>query len=278
MDTGTTADLTRVYDTLSFVTEHYDRLISIKELEQVSHYSYRNIQRIFKYTCGETIGAYQKRLKVEHAYKMMLYTRETLSSIALETGFANLASFSKAFKQHFGMPPRTAKQGKHSLLARAAIVPLTAEQHLKPDIVYMPPVTVHYQSAFIDYNYEDIELLWTRFMLNSFPAGETHFYGIVADEPLVRENLRCRYDACASCRPENRKLAVKTIPGGRYACFLHQGSYETIEETYRKIYAGWILETNLTFATTPVIEHYAKHPGNTAAVQDLQTSIWLPLR
>ena len=61
--------------------------LSVKELEDISHYSYRNIQRIFKYSCGETIGAFQQRLKVENAYKRILYTQENLTSIAIEVGF-----------------------------------------------------------------------------------------------------------------------------------------------------------------------------------------------
>nr|WP_295863838.1 AraC family transcriptional regulator [uncultured Chitinophaga sp.] len=275
MDTG---HLVRVYDTLHFIEEHYHRLISIKELEQVSHYSYRNIQRIFKYTCGETIGAYQQRLKVENAYKMILYTRETLSSIALEVGFANVASFSKAFRQHFGMAPSEARERKLPLLARAEIVPLETEERLMPEIIYVPPVTVYYQSAFIDYNHEEVEALWERLMAHQFTAPGTEFYGIVADEPLIRESLKCRYDACASRQAEKGELPSKTIPAGRYACFMHYGSYETIEDTYRKIYAGWILDTRLEFAPTPIIEKYIKHPDNTTAVEEQETAIWLPLQ
>ncbi|MBC9909410.1 AraC family transcriptional regulator [Chitinophaga varians] len=278
MDTGDTAHLVRVYDTLHFVEENYSRLISIKELEKVSHYSYRNIQRIFKYTCGETIGAYQQRLKVENAYKMILYTRESLSSIALEVGFATVASFSKAFRQHFGMAPSEARERKLPLLAGAAIVPREMEERLMPDIMYVPPVTVYYQSAFIDYNHEDVEALWERFMSHQFTNAGTEFYGIVADEPLIRESLKCRYDACASVQAAKGKLPSKTIPGGKYAGFIHYGSYETIEDTYQKIYAGWILDTHLEFAPTPIIEKYIKHPDNTASVEEQETAIWLPLQ
>ena len=65
-------------NTLSFIEKNYNSPISIKDLERISFYSYRNIQRIFKYSCGETIGAYQKRLRVENAYKLILYTKKTL--------------------------------------------------------------------------------------------------------------------------------------------------------------------------------------------------------
>lgn len=278
MDGGAHSNLIRVYNTLDFIANHYNRLISVKELEAVSNYSYRNIQRIFKYTCGETIGAYQQRLKVEQAYKLILYTRETLSSIALEVGFANLASFSKAFRLHFGMAPGAARENKTPLMARAEIFPVEADERLKPEIAYIPPTTVYYESTFIEYRHEEIEALWSQFMRHSFATCGTQFYGIIADEPLIREHLKCRYDACASTQPEGNPLPGKIIPGGRYAGFTHMGSYETIEETYKKIYAGWILETHLEFAATPIIEQYIKHPDNTAATEELRTLIWLPLQ
>ncbi|WP_228407690.1 MULTISPECIES: helix-turn-helix domain-containing protein [Chryseobacterium] len=58
------------------------------------------------------MGAFQQRLKVQNAYKRILYTQESLASIAVEVGFSTIESFSKAFKQHFGMSPKEAKLTK----------------------------------------------------------------------------------------------------------------------------------------------------------------------
>lgn len=271
------ANLNCVYNTLHFIEKNYDQVISIKELEDVSNYSYRNIQRIFRYTCGETIGAYQKRLKVENAYKMILYTSNSISSIALKVGFANLASFSKAFKQHFNIAPKEAKLQKGPLLAKAEIFPVEAKELLKPEIVYVQPIMVYYNSAFINYEHEEIELEWKRFMQNKFPVHGNEFYGVVADEPLIRESLRCRYDTSCTMQSQTYKLPSKTIGGGKYAQFTHYGEYEAIEDTYAKIYSGWILNAGLEFGHTPVIEKYIKHPDNIASVEEQVTYIWLPI-
>lgn len=277
MKKDNSTNLDCVYHTLGFIEKNYDQTISIKELEEVSNYSYRNIQRIFRYTCGETIGAYQKRLRVENAYKMILYTHNSISLIALKVGFANLASFSKAFKQHFGMAPKAAKSQKTPFLAKAKIFPIEAAHLLKPEIVYVPPVTVYFKSAFIRYVHDEIELQWDKFLENVFPLNGNEFYGIVADEPLLRESLDCRYDTCSATQSQTRKLPAKTIGGGRYAQFTHHGSYETIEETYSLIYAGWILTTDLEFGHTPIIEKYIRHPDNTTSAEGQLTYIWLPL-
>ncbi|MCW3465692.1 AraC family transcriptional regulator [Chitinophaga nivalis] len=271
-------DLSRVHKMLSYIEENYDQAISVKELERISHYSYRNIQRIFKYACHETIGAYQKRLRLENAFKKILYTKDNLISIALDVGFANQASFSKAFKQQFGISPREAKYQKEPLFAQAKITAIAPDQQLKPDIIYLSPITVYYQSAFINYTHEEVETAWEQFLQHDIPPAGTEFYGIIADEPLIREQLTCRYDTCYVSQTINSQLPSKKIPGGRYAQFAHHGAYETIEDTYGKIYAGWILDTELEFAHTPIIEKYVKHPDNTTDTEELLTYIWLPLK
>ena len=119
--------LNGVLNTIHFIEKHYNKPISVQDLERVSHYSYRNIQRIFKYSCGETIGNYQQRLKVENAYKLILYTQNPLSDIALSVGFESLAAFSKAFKHRFGVSPKQARQTKPDLFEKNALLPIYTE-------------------------------------------------------------------------------------------------------------------------------------------------------
>ncbi|MFB6456196.1 GyrI-like domain-containing protein [Chitinophaga sp. Hz27] len=278
MKEDSSSNLHCVYDILHFIEQNYDQPISIAALENISHYSYRNIQRIFKYTCGETIGAYQKRLKVENAYKLMLYTKENITSIALKVGFANLASFSKAFKQQFNCSPKEAKANKPLLFRDADITPIESAVIIKPEIIYLPAVRVYYESAFISYDNTEIEHLWERFMRNKFTGPDTVYFGVIADEPLIREKLDCKYDACSSTQALDKELSSKMILGGRYARFTHKGAYDTIEETYKSIYAGWILESELEFSHTPVIERYLKHPDNTDNVTEQLTDILLPIK
>ncbi|MBK1896033.1 AraC family transcriptional regulator [Chryseobacterium paridis] len=265
-----------IYRVINFIEKNYDQSISVKDLEDVSHYSYRNIQRIFKYSCGETIGGFQQRLKVENAYKLILYSKESLTSIGLEVGFANIASFSKAFKQHFGISPKAAKLSKEKLLCGPDLVPVTSDILLKPEIIYLKPTEIYYQSIHTYYNNEEIELLWERFMQNEFPVSDTEYFGVVADEPLIKTEINCRYDACSTIQAKNKKLPSKAIFGGKYARFAHHGGYETIDETYTKIYSRWIFHSGLEFSHTPIIEKYEKHA--TENKEEQLTYILLPLK
>ncbi|ATN04757.1 AraC family transcriptional regulator [Chryseobacterium indologenes] len=271
-------NLNCIYKVIHFIEKNYDQQISVKDLEDVSHYSYRNIQRIFKYSCGETIGAFQQRLKLENAYKRILYTTENLTSIGIEVGFANIASFSKAFKQHFGMSPKEAKLSKERLLCGPELVPITSGVLLEPEIIYLKPVQVFYQSVHTHYNNAEIELLWENFMENKFEASDAVYFGIIADEPLIKTEISCRYDACVSVQANNKKLPSKTILGGKYARFIHTGSYDTIDETYTKIYSRWIFNSGLEFSHSPIIEKYERHAAIAGNEEEQLTYILLPLK
>jgi AraC family transcriptional regulator len=270
-------DLSCVYNTLSFIEQNYNKPISVEDLERVSFYSYRNIQRIFKYTCNETIGSYQQRLKVENAYKLLLYTRDSLTQISMEVGFESLAAFSKAFKQHFGVSPKEARMKKETLFQQHAIHPIESAELLKPEIVYLPPITLYYQSIHTEYANAEIEALWEDFNSNLFPP-HVEYFGLIADEPLITEKIKCRYDAGCTAQALNKKLPKKTILGGRYAKFIHAGSYDTLDEIYTKIYAGWILQARLEFDYSPIIERYLQHSSNTESSNSFKTEILIPLK
>lgn len=270
--------LNSIYRVINFVEKHYDQSISVKDLEDISHYSYRNIQRIFKYSCGETIGAFQQRLRVENAYKRILYTKDNLTSIGLEVGFANVASFSKAFKHQFALSPSEARASKAKLLCAPDLIPLMSDTLLQPEIVYLEPIQVYYWSIQTNYQNEEIEELWQWLTQNDFVIPSTIYFGIIVDEPLIATTIRCRYDACTTTQIQNKKLPSKMIFGGKYARFIHAGSYDTIEDTYMKIYSRWIFDSGLEFSHTPVIEKYEKYATNMDDLEKQLTYIFLPLK
>ena len=64
---------------------------------------------------GETPGTHQRRLRLDHAAWLLLTSRATVLDVALETGFENHETFTRAFRTRFGVTPsvfaRTA--GRH---------------------------------------------------------------------------------------------------------------------------------------------------------------------
>ncbi len=270
-------DLLRIQNTINFIEENYNKSISIEDLENISCCSYRNLQRIIKYSYGETIGSYQIRLKLENAYKLILYTKESMSEIAFQVGFESLSAFSKSFKKNYNITPRQARQKREETIQKSELKLSQSEIQLKTEIIYLPEIKIFYQCTRTNYVNEEIEALWDRFSSNEFPQNGVDYFGVIADEPLITEQIICRYDACCTFQPLQKKFPSKTIFGRKYAKFIHQGDYSSIEDTYKAIYTGWILTSRLEFGNSPIIEHYVHHSTNVVSEAEYLTEILLPL-
>ena len=269
-------NLKHIYNTRNYIEMHYNQIISINSLEDISCYSYRNLQRIFYSLFKETIGAYQTRLKIENGYKKLIYSNNQISEIALEVGFADVQSFSKTFKKHFNFAPSLARNQKEFLLND--VHPLqTISCDLQPEISLIPEITVYYLSSKTPYINQEIEHLWDTLLQNEFPETTTDFYGVITDDIVITDKINCTYEACIATDVTLKNLPVKKIFGGKYACFYHHGSYDTLEDTYCQIYGGWFLNNTIELSHLPVVEQYLKNSGNCTNESDYLTAIFIPL-
>jgi AraC-like DNA-binding protein len=61
--------------------------------------------RLFKSVFGLSPNQYLIRKRLEHGRNMLAQDRYSVSAAAIESGFSDIHTFSKAFKKQFGMPP-----------------------------------------------------------------------------------------------------------------------------------------------------------------------------
>lgn len=262
-----------IINTIHFIEENYARVISVKEIEQVSFYSYRNFQRIFKSACNENIGSFQKRLKLENAYKMLLYNQEPINNIAYDVGFETPSALTKSFKQHFGFTPSEVRKNKELIFQNNEIDFNSPKEPIEFEAVIMQEQKIYYSRIITPYDSPEIEEHWLAFMKYCFPE-QSQYYGIIADETIITEDDKCRYDACSSNPSLLKELPQKEIFGGKYIKFEHTGSYDTLEDTYRKIYAQWMVFSDLSFSNLPPIEHYVTENKNMGCNS---THIYIPI-
>jgi AraC family transcriptional regulator len=269
-------NLKRIYNTRNYIEINYNQIITIESLEIISCYSYRNLQRIFYSLFNETIGAFQTRLKVENGYKKLLYTNKQVSNIALEVGFSDVQSFSKAFKKNFDLSPTLARSQKELLLNNESLQqPIACI--LIPDIIFVPETTVYYLSCKTSYINPEIELLWDTLFKNDFTETNTTYFGVIVDDIVITEKSKCTYDACIATSTTIKNLPTKSIFGSNYARFYHHGSYRTLEETYQQIFGGWFLANTIECSHSPVIEQYLKNEQNCANEKDYLTALYIPI-
>lgn len=268
--------LEHIYNTQSYIQERYNQPLSIERLEQLSCYSYRNLQRIFKSVYGETIGAYQSRLKCDHAFKKILFSKAAIADIALEVGYADLQALRKAFKKRYGFPPSEARHNKTALLLED-LPAIELRLPPTPDIVHVETQTLFYLSKQTAYETRAIDELWDQLLDYEFEGEISHYYGILNDEPLITDDIHCRYDAAVTQADTGQQLPTKLLKGGPHARFQHHGSYDNIENTYDVIFRDWILQTELEISSEPIIEQYVVTEEHTNDPSEYLTYILIPL-
>ncbi len=87
---------------------------SITQLARQVAVNDAKLMQLFKQQVGETIFNYTQRLKMEHAKHMLEDTEESITEIAFDVGYEYSSNFTTAFKRHFGITPKAARQAVRS--------------------------------------------------------------------------------------------------------------------------------------------------------------------
>lgn len=273
----------RLQQVRDYLRVSFAKTIAVEALETRSHFSYRNLQRIFKAVYGETIGAYVTRLKVEACAKLLLFSKSTITEIAYEVGYSDVQALSKSFKKHFGISPSVYRERKEELL-RTQKTKVSKMPFIEDRVEVLPKKKVMYMTYKGDYDSSEIEDLWNTIdqmaTENHIDITITESFGIIWDEPIITEEIKCNYDACIVI-PEKtnnlKKYTIKEVPSRKYAVFTHVGSYKTIGETYNKIFGQWIFQTDQEISTAPFLEFYRKHSSHKNDENAYETEIFVPL-
>jgi AraC family transcriptional regulator len=102
----TTSYLERINLAIDHVVDHLHEPLRLRGISRAAMLSPFHFHRVFQAMVGETPGEFVKRLRLEKALTLMARPRApTLTSIALDCGFASSSDFSRCFKQRFGVPP-----------------------------------------------------------------------------------------------------------------------------------------------------------------------------
>lgn len=262
-----------IYKVIFYIEQNYNENLSLEELSKVAGFSKYHFHRIFKSIVGESLSEYIRRVRLSSTVSKFK-TNLSITQIAQTSGYETNASFTKAFKKHFGITPK--QFGKKAKKRRG-------DKMLEPKIVNIDPIDVlyvrktgHYMNS-ADEAWKAIVAFVTENEL--FEKAVTR-YGISHDNPKVIEEHNLRYDACLelseSINPKG-EVAKKKIAGGKYALFLHKGPYEVIGETFKNV-GDWIVETGADLRDEPSFQKYLNLDPTGIKEEDLRTEIYVPIK
>lgn len=275
---------------LSYIEDHLSEEINIETVEEICHYSYRNINRIFEAIHQETIGKYIKRLRLEKAAQYLKYSDLGVSQIAYEVGFEDRSAFSKAFKSKYHLSPLAFREDSASILEQQLQTLLSNEdqerQKLEFEIQYLP----NFDYLFVEYrgDYENtaaIEKAWKSLLEY---AGEKElltdrlvFMTEIIDDAEISDDINSRYNQALvlekplKIEPESLFRTKKHLRQ-KYAKFSHKGSDRSRFDLYNRIYAFWMLDVDLELADLPILELYPNFDEKLPESERL-TDIYIPV-
>ena len=100
----------RVLQILSYIHENYNRDITLTELAGQLYLTNAYLSRFFKKTMGVNFGEYVNNIKLHYAVEDLLYTSKSITRIAMDNGFSNMATFNKSFREMYHMTPSVYKE------------------------------------------------------------------------------------------------------------------------------------------------------------------------
>ena len=259
--------LTRYKKLLAYLDDHLSEEVNIEKVEEICHYSYRNINRIFEAIHHETIGKYVKRLRLEKAAQFLKYSDMGVSQIAYQVGFEDRSAFSKAFKRRYNTSPKDYRNSSESI--RKEIQKRfdpegdLHRQKLQFEIEYLPD----FEYLFLEChgNYHDMDELyahWQTFIDFTESRGllsqDSILMTEIIDDEEISDQLNSRYryalilEKPLDFEPPER-YRIKSHKRQKYARFTHQGSPQSSVGLYQEIYAFWMMDVGHELADAPYL-------------------------
>jgi AraC-like DNA-binding protein len=103
--------------------------VPVEAMARAACFSPRQFHRLMVQVLGETPGSHQRRLRLDHGAWLLLTSPATVLEIALENGFENHETFTRAFRQRFGETPSTFRKNRGARLPRSIQLALNIAIH-----------------------------------------------------------------------------------------------------------------------------------------------------
>lgn len=90
---------------IKYIKKHFDKALTIEDIEKHCRYSRFYISRAFKEITGVTIMAYLNQVRTQKAKSLLQNSNLNMSEIASQCGFVSQSYFGKVFKRYENVSP-----------------------------------------------------------------------------------------------------------------------------------------------------------------------------
>src|SRR5277367_2842601 len=257
---------------IDYLRGNLDRRVRLAELADVACFSEFHFHRIFTAVSGETLNNFTNRLRLEKAARLLRYSEQSVTDIALDCGFSSSATFSRAFRSGYDTSPsRFRKSGeiKKSKICKELFpreeygVAMSAEEKKAAFPVRLLDVPGR-QIAYIRVTnaFEMDRVLGALKTVIEWAKSQDIFsqgilFGMSVDDPHVTPKHLYRYEVCLAsslpfkCREGMSKLKM---PAMRYAAIKVSGDIHKVATAWDYLYRDWLINSAYEPEHAPALE------------------------
>lgn len=262
-----------------YINRHLFEELSLDALSQTAGISKYHFRRVFKAVCGENIGLYIQRLRLEYIAFKLISTNISVTELLCQINYQNKHTLSRAFKSYFKCTiPEFRKL--HSNANPAGMYPV----QIVPCIEKVPPVRIAcLKLEWTEHINHDFTVLWKQILRLSENCGlqssGCKFISLTLDCPLISSEEQTRFMVGITV-PKSFNVpngfSVHEIEAGEYAVFQFKGLYHELNRVYRYIYLDWLPTSGYALREPYTFETYLNTPQKTP-VSELRTNIYIPI-
>ncbi len=233
-----------------------------------------HFHRLFKDGLGESPGECLRRTRLEHAAHLLFaFPKMTISQVALDSGYASLAPFSRAFANHFGTAPKKFLTERPRYLSKLKL----SRDDLKVSVVHLEAMNIIYSrvvsgesistkmdavSSICTFN--DVEIKNDEAMCIHFHHGGKEPFDFYAGFPLIDS-------------PDEEYLErIFKVPAGYYASFWSDIPYGQLWDLFTRWKEEWLDSGPYEIAHFFALETHSKLPSEQS--MPVQRQFFIPVK
>jgi AraC family transcriptional regulator len=281
--------------TCDYIDKHLDKKLTLDELCQIEHLSKYHFHRLFHLEVGLPVFQYiQLQRMKKSANQVYFHHHLSITYIALDAGFENTESFSRAFKKIFLVTPTQFRKTPNwapisenrtrvtSSMGSSIIIDVKIQWFDTTQIASLAhsgsPQTLHTSiKRFID---------WRK--AHHTPPGISKTYNILYNDPHTTPVDEYRFDIATNITSKNLTLenqlkandcgvVLGEIPEGYCAVLRYTGSDDNLGELINAFYSQWLPKSGKALRDFPCfIERVKMFP--TVNQNESVTDIYLPIQ
>lgn len=290
--------LRRIHRVQDYIETRLDSAPTLEELAAVAGFSKFHFHRIYSGVTGESLLQYVNRVRLERAAAALAHRPDlSVTAIACQYGFSDLAVFSRSFRQHYHLSPSlyraeyrknrkapapagtyNGNQSTAERLDHRVTVEVTWRKEMRVIYVRYTGTYAGLPAAYPGMIHTLFEYAGRRHLII---PGPPHMLSIFHDNPEFTEDGRLRTSLCYAIPddaavPEEGGIGSLVIPAGDYAVGHFDIRPDEFNAAWDYMYAQWLTNSRFQPGDSFPYELYRSEPPSSPEGKQ-QVDICLPV-